>query len=96
MESVETRLGFRRLRWLGHMARMNDEQISKRLLLGNLCSSDERGPGRPRKSWQDCVREDLATLHMQHNWNKVAQDRERWRSKMSKLLVHTPSLRAGK
>ena len=58
MEVFETLLRFKRLRRLGHMARMRDEQIPKQLLFGNLCSSSDRGPGRPHKSWQDCVRED--------------------------------------
>ena len=69
------------------MARMRDEQIPKQILFGNLCGSSDhdRGPGRPHKSWQDCVREDLTTLRMQHNWNEIAQDRERWRSNLHKL-----------
>ena len=48
-ESVETLLRFRRLRWLGHMARMRDVQIPKQLVFGNLCNSADRGPGRPHK-----------------------------------------------
>ena len=89
MESVETLLRFRRLRWLGHMARMTDVQIPKQLLFGNMNSSAQRGPGRPHKTWHDCVCEDLASLGMQYNWNKIAQGRGDWRSKISKLLVHT-------
>ena len=39
MESLETLLRFKKLRWLSHMARMHmgDEQISKQLLFGNNC-----------------------------------------------------------
>ena len=58
-------------------------------VFGNVCSSSDRAPGRPHTSWQDCVREDLTTLQMQQNWNKIAQGRVRWRSNVHKLLAHT-------
>ena len=58
---------------------MRDEQVAKQLLFGNLCilrSSSDHGPGRPHKSWQDCVREDLTALRRQHNWSEVAHDQD--------------------
>lgn len=89
MNSIESVLRFRRLRWLGHMARMGDQQTPKRLLFGQMHTSIDRGPGRPHKSWQDCVRDDLASLNMLYDWSKIAQDRERFRLRIQKLLVHT-------
>ena len=45
-----------RLRWLGHVQRMEENIISKRVLYMN--SGTTRLRGRPRSRWQDEVRED--------------------------------------
>jgi hypothetical protein len=44
-----------RLRWFGHVQRMEDNRIPKRVLCMNL---ETRLRGRPRNRWQDEVRED--------------------------------------
>ena len=64
---------------------MSKFQSSYYLAIYEARTSD-RGPGRPHKSWQDCVREDPTTLRMQHIWNEIAQDRERWRSIIHNLF----------
>jgi len=45
-----------RLRWFGHVQSMGGNRISKRVLYMNL--EIMRLRGRPRKRWQDEVRED--------------------------------------
>jgi hypothetical protein len=45
-----------RLRWFGHVLRMEENIIPKRELLMNLGTT--RLGGRPRNRWQDGVRED--------------------------------------
>jgi len=45
-----------RLRWLGHIQRMEENRIPKRVLYMNLETT--RLKGRPRNRWQDEVRED--------------------------------------
>ena len=52
--SLHTRLN--RLRWLGHVQRMEENRIPKRVLYVNLGTARLRG--RPRNRWQDEVRED--------------------------------------
>jgi hypothetical protein len=49
-----------RLRWFGHVQRMEENRISKRVLYMNLESTRTRG--RPRNIWQDEVREDGRTV----------------------------------
>jgi len=44
------------LRWFGHVQRMEENRIPKRLLYMNLGTTRLRG--RPRNRWQDEVRED--------------------------------------
>lgn len=88
MESIETLLKFRRLRWLGHMARMGGDCLPKQLL-GNVLCSAAIGPGRPQKRWREYAREDLAELNMAYDWYRVVQNHEIWRSRIQKLLMHT-------
>jgi hypothetical protein len=45
-----------RLRWFGHVQRMEENRIPKRVLYMNLGTTRLRG--RPRNRWQDEVRED--------------------------------------
>jgi hypothetical protein len=45
-----------RLRWFGHVQRMEGNRIPKRVLYMNLGTTRLRG--RPRNRWQDEVRED--------------------------------------
>ena len=45
-----------RLRWFGHVQRMEENRIPKRVLCTNLGAIRMRG--KPRNRWQDAVRED--------------------------------------
>ena len=64
-----------RLRWAGHLARM--ESTRAPLVLFNTDPQGSRGPGRPKKRWIDGVQEDLRALGVQ-NWMAAAQDRNYW------------------
>ena len=88
VESIATLVRYRRLRWLGHMARMDDSRLPKKLLFGGI-EQNSVSVGRPPKSWQDYVREDLAMLKMSYDWFRVAQKRNSWRSRIQGLLTHT-------
>ena len=52
---IET-IRLNRLRWFGHVQRMEESRIPKRVLNMNLGTTRLRG--RPRNRWQDEVRED--------------------------------------
>jgi hypothetical protein len=57
----------RRLEWVGHVVRMDDERMVKRVFLGN--PGGRRKPGRPRLRWLDCVEDDLKALGVRR-WRK--------------------------
>jgi hypothetical protein len=44
-----------RMKWFGHLARMQTDEIAPRAL--HFRSSGYRAQGRPRKRWLDCVSE---------------------------------------
>jgi hypothetical protein len=63
-----------RLRWFGHVERkMAEDWVSK---CRNLEVESARGKGRGRKTWNDCVEEDLNKLKLKR---EDAQDREGWK-----------------
>ena len=66
MPRIADLLKYRRLRWLGHIARMNDDRLPKQLLFGTIEGTGRRG--RPAKSWNDCVREDLESMRLTCHW----------------------------
>jgi len=54
-----------RLRWLGHVERMSEERVVKRLYQNTPEGS--RSVGRPRLRWMDDMREDLKRMGVT-NW----------------------------
>ena len=69
----------RRMRWVGHVARMGEVMGVYRVLVGK---PEERRPlGRPRRRWVDNIRMDLQDVGCRYvDWIGLAQDRDRWRT----------------
>jgi len=63
---VEGLLRQRRLRWFGHVCRMDNCRIPKRLLFGQLIQG-KRPRHKPRRRWNDTVLADLCCLNVQHS-----------------------------
>jgi hypothetical protein len=74
-----------RLRWLGHLERMPESQMPKRMLTGRLHS--RRKKGRPRKRWIDSVIADLGVMGVRE-WRSKAVDRESWRGVIQAAKAH--------
>ena len=75
---IQARIG--RLRWVGHIARMDQGQPVK--LLFDRVQPDGgfgRKPGRQRARWADQVMRDLKKICNLRIWKVAAQDRERWK-----------------
>ena len=66
-----------RLKWLGHLGRMNSERLPKQLLFGELVR--KRPFHGTKKRWRDEVMRDLKAISIE-DWYTVCQDRERWSS----------------
>jgi hypothetical protein len=63
-----------RLEWLGHIIRMNEARIVKKIFEGKL--EGRRGRGRHRLRWLNDVEEDLRMLGVKR-WRRRALERER-------------------
>ena len=81
-----------RLRWLGHVAHMPDNQLPKRLLFGEL--PPPRPRCGPRKHWRDVIMADLSTIGLQESsWYDTAQDRKLWWARCQEMQERPPRAR---
>jgi hypothetical protein len=75
----------RRMRWAGHVARMDENRNVYRLLVGK--PERKRPLGRPRRRWVDNIRMDLGEVGWGDvDWIDLAQDRNRWRALVNSVL----------
>jgi len=65
-----------RLRWFGHVQRMEGNRIPKRVLYMNM--GTRRLRGRSRNRWQDGVREDGRIVGAE-GWQEKVHNREEWK-----------------
>ena len=71
-------LRYRRLRWLGHVARMERTRLPLQMVFSTTAGNG--GRGRPLKNWNDYVREDLDAIGHAYDWWKKCKDRDEWRN----------------
>jgi len=75
----------RRMRWVGHVARMSEERGVYRFLVGK--PEGKRPLGRPRSRWVDNIRKDLQEVGCGYmDWIGLAQVRDRWRMLVSAVM----------
>ena len=74
----------RKMRWVGHVARIGEEGLY-RVLVGK--PEGKRPLGRPRRRWVDNIKMDLQEVGCGYmDWIGLAQDRDRWRTLVSKVM----------
>lgn len=77
--SIEALLLKSQLRWVGHVARMEDHRLPKVVLYGEL-SSGHRNIVGPKKRCKDCLKKSLCACHIdQHQWSTLASNHDKWR-----------------
>ena len=75
----------RRLRWAGHVARMEEGRSAFKMLTGK--PTGKRPLGRPRRRWEDNIRMDFEEIGINAgNWVDSAQDRYYWRALVNAAL----------
>ena len=77
--SLESLLNRNKLRWTGHVVRMDNDRLPKQLLYGELAEG-QRTVGGQIKRYKDTVRSTLDKCHIPHaNLEHLAADRDVWR-----------------
>jgi hypothetical protein len=65
-----------RISWLGHLERMEEDRMPKKIFIQKLEGTRQRG--RPRKGWREEVERDLQALGVRR-WRELVIDRDKWR-----------------
>jgi len=81
---IET-IRLNRLHWFGHVQRMEENRITKRVLYMNLGTTRLRG--RPRNRWQNGVRDD-GRINGGEGWQEKVRNREEWKKLLRTARNH--------
>ena len=74
MQSVHTLLKLAQLRWTGHVTRMPDERMPKKVFYGELQEGNS-SPGGQTKRYKDTVKASLTDFNIPTEaWEQGAQD----------------------
>jgi len=65
-----------RVSWLGHLERMEEDRMPKKIFTQEL--EGTRRSGRPRKKWKEEVERDLQVLEVRR-WRELVADRKKWK-----------------
>jgi len=65
-----------RISWLGHLERMEEDRMPKKIFTQELEGTRRRG--RPRNGWREEVERDLQVLGVRRR-RELVTDREKWR-----------------
>ena len=65
-----------RISWLGHLERMEEDRMPKKIFTQELEGTRRRG--KPRKRWKEEVERDLQVLGVRR-WRKLVADRKKWK-----------------
>jgi hypothetical protein len=77
----------RKMRWVGHVARMVEGRGVYRVLVGR--PEGKRPLGRHRCRWEDNIKMDLREIGIDKaNWIRLAQDRVQWRACVNTEMNH--------
>nr|VZH90165.1 unnamed protein product [Spirometra erinaceieuropaei] len=77
--SIYSMLTLMQLRWSGHLVRMDDERLPKRLFYGDVATGSRRQGGQIRR-YKNTLKSSLKRLHINPtNWEELARDRPTWR-----------------
>jgi len=75
-----------RISWLGHLERMEEDSMPKKIFTQELEGTRRRG--RPRKGWREEVERDLLVPGVRR-WRELVIDRLKWRGIVRQAKAHS-------
>jgi hypothetical protein len=77
----------RRMRWVGHVARMGEVRGAYNILVGR--PEGRRPLGRPRCRWEDNIKMNLMEIGFGDvDWTHLARDRDTWWALVDSVMNH--------
>ena len=84
MQSMHAVLKLAQLRWTGHVIRMPDERLPKKVFFGEL-QEGKRSQGGQKKRYKDTLKASLKDLGIPiGSWEQTAQERSKWQGLINK------------
>jgi len=75
-----------RISWLGHLERMEEDRMPKKIFTQELEGTRRRG--RPRNRCKEEVERDLKLLGVRR-WRELMADREKWKDIVRQTKAHS-------
>jgi len=85
-ENIVKLIKRQRISWVGHLERMEEDRMPKKIFTQELEGTRRRG--RPRKGWREEVERDLQVLGVRR-WRGLVTDREKWRGVVRQAKTQT-------
>ncbi|KAG8239415.1 hypothetical protein J437_LFUL012751 [Ladona fulva] len=79
---ISTHIKLMRLWWAGHVQRMPETRVARKVFLESV--GGKRPVGKPRARWEDNVSKDTRDLLGIRNWREQSRDQDEWRRKIDK------------
>jgi hypothetical protein len=75
-----------RISWLGHLERMKEDRMPKKIFTQELEGTRRRG--RQRKGWEEEAERDLQVLGVRR-WRELVADRKKWKDIYRQAKAHS-------
>jgi hypothetical protein len=75
-----------RISWLGHLERMDEDRMPKKIFTQELEGTRQRG--RPRKGWKEEVERDLQVLEVRR-WRELVINMAKWKDIVREAKAHS-------
>ena len=90
VQSIHALLTRSQLRWTGHIVRMPDKHLPKRLFYGELCEG-KRSSGGQKKRFKDHLKNSLKQCSIDpSSWETTALDRSAWHTQITAASILAP------
>ena len=94
--SIESMILRHRLRWSGHVVRMDQDRLSSQLMYSEL-QTGRRPRGAPKRRYKDQLKDTLKRTNVNvETWEEIAKDRGQWRRNICSGIKHFETTRIKK
>jgi hypothetical protein len=85
-ENIVKWIKWQRISWLGHLERMEEDRMPKKVFTQELEGTRRRG--QVRKRWKEAVERDLQVLGVRR-WRELVEERKKWKDIVREVKAHS-------